>query len=398
MKKILIFKLNKIAYDSTEVFADVLGKHLGTLGAKVEFFDASEHSIDDLEKLSGEKFDAVIDFNSKLPDYVNEDGSCFLNEIDAPFFNYILDHPIYHHAHLRRNVNNYNVICVDEDHCSYIKRYYPDIKKTFMIPLGAISYKQIDYINGINCKMGECQEDCRGLENDRKYAVVFPASYLNPDDYYEIINNMPYDYKKDVFEISDILINNPEINYEEAVKCVKGNILPDAEDSSVLMQMYFLSDIYARACIRKKVIEAVVSSKVPVLLFGENFENSGMGEFKNVTIGKQLSYGDSIRIMRQSQYILNVMPLFKAGIHDRVVNAMINGAVSITDANPFMRDNFEKNKDYIEFSTIENDKIPYIINDIYKDKERTSAIAQAAGKKIKEYTFRQVAKKVLSII
>ena len=76
----------------------------------------------DLEALCGQSFDAVIDYNSKLPGAVLDDGTPFLNHIQAPFYNYILDHPVYHHANLSVLLENYHVICIDDDHNKYISK------------------------------------------------------------------------------------------------------------------------------------------------------------------------------------------------------------------------------------------------------------------------------------
>ena len=91
----------------------------------------------DLEALCGQSFDAVIDYNSKLPGAVLDDGTPFLNHIQSPFYNYILDHPVYHHANLSVLLENYHVICIDDDHNKYISKWYPHIKKCPYLSVGA---------------------------------------------------------------------------------------------------------------------------------------------------------------------------------------------------------------------------------------------------------------------
>lgn len=98
---VLIFKMEGIAYNSTRLFADMLAYGFKRAGAVVDIFDITKHgNIQELEELKGENYDAVIDFNSKLPDLIidNNDGKemYFLDSINGPFYNYIVDHPVYH--------------------------------------------------------------------------------------------------------------------------------------------------------------------------------------------------------------------------------------------------------------------------------------------------------------
>ena len=83
MKKILLFQMNGIAYDSTCFFSSCLGKALENAGIEVTWFDFQRQTMKDLEALCGRSFDAVIDYNSKLPGAVLDDGTPFLNHIQA---------------------------------------------------------------------------------------------------------------------------------------------------------------------------------------------------------------------------------------------------------------------------------------------------------------------------
>lgn len=66
-----------------------------------------------------------------------DDGTPFLNHIQAPFYNYILDHPVYPHANLSVLLENYHVICIDDDHNKYISKWYPHIKSVHTLSVGA---------------------------------------------------------------------------------------------------------------------------------------------------------------------------------------------------------------------------------------------------------------------
>lgn len=68
---------------------------------------------------------------------VEEDGTPVLDKLDGPFFDYILDHPLFHYNCLNADLKNLNGIFLDEAQEAYVKRYYPRVKKTLTMPLGA---------------------------------------------------------------------------------------------------------------------------------------------------------------------------------------------------------------------------------------------------------------------
>ena len=91
----------------------------------------------------------------------------------------------------------------------------------------------------------------------------------------------------------------------------------------VFAQSNFLADVYVRALCRERVLEAAAKSGLPVRIFGEKYQESSIGEFSNVTVLPQMSYRDSLSAIAESAFVLNVMPWFKSGIHDRVLNACL---------------------------------------------------------------------------
>ena len=56
MKKILLFQMNGIAYDSTRFFSSCLGKALENAGIEVTWFDFRRQTMKDLEALCGQSF------------------------------------------------------------------------------------------------------------------------------------------------------------------------------------------------------------------------------------------------------------------------------------------------------------------------------------------------------
>ena len=55
----------------------------------------------------------------------------------------ILDHPLYHNSVLRQPLKNMRVVCLDETHAEYIRKYYSHIKEVIVMPLPADTAKSL---------------------------------------------------------------------------------------------------------------------------------------------------------------------------------------------------------------------------------------------------------------
>lgn len=386
-KKVLIFKVDKIAYHSTDVFADKLGAALKKSGAVVEFFDAAQKCEDDLQQLMTSDYDILIDFNSKLPSLVMEDDSCYLNHVPGRFVNYILDHPAYHHTNLARRLNRYHIICLDDTHETYIRRYYPHIQSVHTYPLGAIASENVS-----KCGVKPFQE--------RSASILFLGTYLDPKAYYEIIKQLPKEVSQIISGVADRMMQETGLLYEEAVRreLEHRKMLPDKKtDFAGFAQSLCLADIYVRAWFREQILWQAAETGLALTVCGEKYEESPIAACKNVQILGQVDYKKGLEMMSDVRFVLNVMPWFKSGIHDRVVNAMANGAVCISDDSARMKKQFIAGQDYISYSIADIKNIAGSIAAAVQDETACVNMAGSAFEKVKHQTFEQVAKKILEL-
>ncbi|MBQ3902288.1 MAG: hypothetical protein II745_02815, partial [Lachnospiraceae bacterium] len=155
----LIFSTRDLCYYSASFFADRIADSLEEKGESIVRADIPEDTAEGeieetLLKLSNERFDFILDFNSKLPRMKNEKGVPYLDTImsveddnvPAPFYNYILDHPLYHHPGLSQALKNYHAIVIDRSHGRYIEKYYPKVKEVIYRPLpGSLAVTQLPF-------------------------------------------------------------------------------------------------------------------------------------------------------------------------------------------------------------------------------------------------------------
>ena len=173
-EKIIVFSSREICYQSSSFFANQMADAFENLGFDVQVCEFDEQ--DDLDAvfqpLYGKKYRLLLDFNSTITRMVEEDGTPVLDKLDGPFFDYILDHPLFHYNCLNADLKNLNGIFLDEAQEAYVKRYYPRVKKTLTMPLGAT-------------------EAVTGGKKTETDTVLFMGTYDRPDKIYEMVELSP---------------------------------------------------------------------------------------------------------------------------------------------------------------------------------------------------------------
>lgn len=356
MDKILIFTTRQMCYDSAGFFAKKLAVNLEELGVECEMCMFAEeeigsrptlfaqpvsvsdglqiqpHAEEMLSRYVGKKYLAVIDFNSKLPRIAMEDGSLFLDNIDAPFINYILDHPLYHHSMLASPLKDYHVITPDENHAAYIREYYPNIKSVEMLPLGASEVR--------NVPEWEAKEPY----------VLFMGTYHDPQTYYEKILQLPREEglpaKEDVLWMIEYMEADSTVTVEVAVKKLftEHYELDPGEHKEQLklwLNRCYLAEIYLRNVARKQAVEALLKADIPVKTIGDWWDRLPMAQAANLRMEEGVAFSKSYRCIAQNRVLLDSSPFFYGGMHDRIPAAMANKTLLLTDDNPYLRTQFD---------------------------------------------------------
>ena len=329
-KKYLVVTTRELCYFSGSFFLERIAGALSEEGADVEFLylsDGTSKGLTEgadfslLESFEGQSFDGIIDINSKLPYLIADDDEPFLDKIDAPFFNIILDHPLYHHPGLSFKLKNYHAIAIDKFHKKYIEDYYPHIRSVKYLPIPGT------------------KSACDIPISKRSIDVLFPGTLLSD----ALIDEELHRQGVNIYALSMALIEEWREGYgtmEEALK--KIDITPfittEEEEKYTFpewMNRLYAVDRYMRNEKRKKaVFDFAKTSGRELTIMGEGWEETGIYDLKNVKKIEPRPMGDAIEIFGDSMTILYVNPLFSYGVHDRVTTGLINGCEVITDANP----------------------------------------------------------------
>ena len=379
---ILMFTTRSLCYNSAAFFISRLSEAFEQLGlatqicelemaggsGKLDNIQADEFK---LESFMGKTYRAVIDFNSRLPRMVLDDGSYYLDHINAPFYNYILDNPLYHHSTLSCTLNNYNVILVDNNHCDYVRKYYPHIKNVIFSVLSsdkAMAYTEYD---------------------NKKNDIIFPGTYRNPVRYLNMIMSADYLCENEKLRydadarcaISDIMKamlemmkDNTELTMRNALETVlnctdsvdyhrdifSGNMIHDISietkniDNEHICRYYSLGksvyaftelmnyvypvEMYLRNFYREKLADSFIKNGIHLTVLGDWWDRYDKSDSRYMTWERPVTFAMSSSKIARYAVMLDSSPFFKGGIHDRVFTGMANMTAVVTDYSTYKSD------------------------------------------------------------
>lgn len=340
-------------------------------GIEVEWCEILEESTagEELEKFIGKKYDAIIDFNSNLPLAVTQDGVSFPDLMNAPFYNYIVDHPMFHHSIINLNLSNYHIICIDRNHKKYVEALYPNIKTVTFMPLAAMTaLHEVDF-------------------EQKKPIILFPGTFMPSKEHYDIIQDFDIDRKKTANALLERMISEPCITLERALAdlMMEKNIEISSETFKYQMLQYYRVDYFVRTYYREQLIEGLLKAQLPVEALGSGWENFSSPYSERLKIRTGVNYALGLQMIANAQVALNVQPLFKDGIHDRVFSAMANKTLAVTDTSTYMEECFIDEEDLILYQQGKIDALAQKLWTLLENPDKMEKIALSGYKKVKKY-------------
>ena len=361
--KFLLLQMKTVCYNSYNYFSECLGDELEKLGHRVEYFRLIDESYNSLERYVGTNFDAIIDFNSELPRAFMDDNSYFLDHIDAPFYDFILDHPLYHYKNLVETPHNFNVICLDDNHKNYIKEHHPHIKKIIVQPLTGNTVMESDnnvYDNYIN----------------REYDLLFTGTYTPPNDVMNAINELPFDINYGIKSSIDMMTADENVTVEETVRIISKEPAWQYMQENIPLytsKLFFLADSYVRAKSRHDTVLELDKCHHKLHIFGGLWDKCPV---QNAILHNEVSFPVSMLLQSKAKIALNTMPNFKSGCHDRVYSSQLNKAISLTNSTILLQREYVNNQSILFYSSNNLNNLAERVDSILADNNINIKIAQ----------------------
>ena len=302
------------------------------------------------------------------------------DKLHIPVINILVDHPMTFGYCMKSPPQKYIQFSPDEYHVEFSKRFY-NIENTFFLP-----------------HMGTLFEKNRDTFIVKEIPLLFGGWYKPYNESYQIIkSNYPDKIKLLFFEVITLLLERNYLPLEIAFEQCLENLGWEISDKQLASALRLAKpvDEFIRMYYRSRVLETIIKSGMPITIIGAGWEKFAPASMKNVHRLSRVNFKDMEQYMQRAEIVLNVMPWFKAGTHERIFNALLCGACPFTDSNPWLLEHFPEKEMCMYYSLGELDRIPMQIYDLHNDASlRAKVISQG-----KEYVLRDYSsEKIVDII
>ncbi len=385
MKKIILFEGD---IETQGYFSIQMKKELESLGHPVYLYDLKSPWKSSMEMLAFiEKGNTIVlSFNfhgmCMEPQFLDEEGTYIWDALEIPCYNILADHPYYYYKLLEARPKQYVQLSIDRGHETFMKRFFPEVKLGPFLPLGGTELSEIlctSEKDGIPCDLSQERLDSRRPVSERKIDVIFTGNYAAPARFEKYITRLGDEYTEFYYEIIHDLLANPQQTVEEVVeRYLRREIASVSEEElKETMQNITFIDLYIRYYVRGQVVCALVDAGVKVHVFGDKWDELVCEHPENLINGDSLYSEECLYQIQDSKISLNVLPWFRRGPHDRIFNTMLNGAVCLTDSNPYLDEMLSDGVNCVKYSLEKPEEIAQRVISLLQDEELLQEIADA---------------------
>lgn len=307
---------------------------------------------------------AMIGFNMHFFGMQLPSGENMWEVLDIPCVNILVDHPYWYHNILMRMPRTGIVLSIDRNHSQYIQRFYPHIPCTGFLPHGGTPTDH-ELKPVISRKI------------DVLYAGSLFADYAiaqKPD-----FSHFDFPAEKVCRESIDWLIAHPENTIESVLEQhlkQNGIILSDEELRKFISSCVYIERVVS-SHYREKIVGSVAKAGISLTLYGEGWSACEWMKLPNVHYGGRISPEEVLDKMEESRIVLNTMPWFKDGSHERIFNAMLRGAVVVSETSSYLEESLP-DEAWISFDLLPDSlaDLPRRIAELLEDEQKLQSIAE----------------------
>lgn len=375
-KKLVLFHGN---LNTINLFSSQLKEGFLNLGYEILEFDLEDIAVS-LGRLyqfmQNGPVTAAIAFNCPFFGLTVSSGANVWEQLQIPCINILVDHPFWYHTMLMDSPNTSILLCVDRNHMNYVQRFYPNIPTTGFLPHGGTTMKGLPT-----------------LISQREISVLYAGSLYS--DY--IISQKP-DFSRWDFPAEDIcnktisdLISNPQRTIETvlAYNLKNHGIAMSDQDFRLFLSSCVYIERSVSSYFRERILSLIAKAGIPLKLYGGGWEQCDWFNLPNVDYGGMITPEEVLEEMEHSKIVLNTLPWFKDGSHERVFNGMLRGCVVFSETSAYLEETLPDNTwESFSLTPEELSVIPKRINNLLEDEARAQEIANAGYQlAMKEHTW-----------
>lgn len=375
IKNILVIQ-GQTQYGVLNIFADEMVKQWEDMGLQVKVANVTN----DFVRMDTDDVDLVFSFNGMRNSGLFEGGP--EKNKNVLVWSFMVDHPLWHSEALNNVYRNRVVSFVDINHTAYALQHFGNNQYACFMPHGGVSRtKPIPW-------------------HEKKYDVSFLGTYEKAEEFLNNVSQYDDDTVEMFTQMIAMLYTDYTTSWEEELRkqlSYKGITLTDLDFNHLLQELWFL-DKYVRNQRRHDVIETLLSCGVQVHVFGNGWEKFESDYKQNLIIHGNVEHDEAIEVMAQSRIVLNVMPLFAKGSHERVFTTMGVGSICVTDRSLYLEECFENEKDIFFYSMDNLPALPDMVRRILLRECDVEGVVQKAHQKVvNEHLWKHRAIEIINI-
>lgn len=277
----------------------------------------------------------------------------------VPVCNIVVDHPRAFHRYLLNPVRNLHLYCVDRNHVRYAERFYPGVQASFLPHGGNEPKERMPYA-------------------ERPIDVLYVGSCQKEPPLYHI-EQLPDQGAAFYRFVIPLLMQDDTIPCEEAIRRYleqSGLARDDSLERTLNETVADACERYVRRRHKKQILAALAQAGLRVEVYGDQWTDEGEAYGDLVRIHERVSSSECMELMGRSKIALNIMPWFKDGSHERVYNAMLSGALSVTDDSVYLREMLADRENVIFYDRTQPEALAARMKELLADTDEAWRIAE----------------------
>lgn len=372
-------------YDTIDLFISALSAAFEQRGCTSHIVDVRDKSafmqqIKDLLEEPG--IDAVVTFNNIGYNLSFSEGKNIWEEQNIPYYNILMDHPFHYDYPLRHAPKTSVVFCTDKNHVDYLRRFYPNLTQVDFLPHAGMEADIFLPSEPGTCHLCQKGTAKHPVIEDRPIDVLY-AGGLSKYVAEGLVPDLGEIREFDAFALTqDVLadlIQHPYQTTETAIENYFSSIgmkLCDEELCHWITELRFL-DSFATSFYREQSVRLLVENGIKVTVFGGGWDQCEWAENPNLVYGGKVLAPQVLELMNHSKIVLNTMTWYKNGIHDRIINGMLAGAVVVTDTSKYLLEEIKRmpGEGLVTFELPEIQRLPQMVGELLSHPDKMQEIA-----------------------
>jgi hypothetical protein len=362
MPGVVIYK-GVYQYGAVNFFADCMADAFRSLGRDVFILDLSDDDnlVANMRKAFTTDTEFILSFGAVGYAFRSGDKSLY-DTLPFPFVALLVDHPCHHI--MRLIMKNMLVTTIDRSHSVFLRRYFKGALKSFYLPHGGCLCPGADVDISVSA---------------RPVDLLFAGTYMDREECFNEIKRLDRIPRRLALAAIDRVLACDSLPIERALEetALEGDIdiYADSILPRITLEVIPRIELFVRAVKRMEVLSALDRAGTAVDIYGNNWPG---GLFRNHRIHEALPFEKILLEMTRSKIVMNIGN-YPEGSHERVFSAMLNGALMLSDYNPYFEEIFREDRNISLYRWTDIDALPDKVAGLLDDGERRETIA-ATGK------------------